>query len=367
MTVTTEPLFFQPIYKQAIWGGNALFSKFGRPLSPDQTVGESWEIASHGVDQSRLISGARAGATLGELVKDSPETIFGKIATFDTFPLLYKFIDARDRLSVQVHPDDEQARANGWGEFGKTECWYVVDAKKNASIIAGFTADVTRAMITRAIENATLHELLNFIPVAPGDLLFIPPGTVHAIMDGTLIYEVQETSDTTLRLYDWGRVDARGQPRQLHVRDALTVLDMRSRGDYRIPPVTFEDGGCLHSYRVACRFFAVEQYSFLRDTDVIVPHKQSFRVISVMAGSIDLHNPNGTAHIPAGGTVLLPATAGDVRAAGAAGTNIIHSWVPDLQREIIAPLESRGVSAKEIERLGGFRERNDLARFFGGT
>ena len=216
-----------------------------------------------------VADGPLAGTALGRLVAESADELLGKIETFGTFPLLFKFIDARDRLSVQVHPDDAQARENGWGEFGKTECWYVVDAKKDARIVVGFKENVTPKAISRAIENGSLHELLNSMPVKSGDVLFVPAGTVHAIMEGTVLYEIQETSDTTLRLYDWGRVDGAGKPRQLHVRDALTVIDTIAHdAHYRIPPITLEERGCLHSYCAACRYFAVERYRFLRAEEV---------------------------------------------------------------------------------------------------
>ena len=363
MIVPAEPLFFQPIYKETLWGGTALRSRFNRLLSPEQRVGESWEIVNLGADQSVVASGSLAGVNLGRLMPEAPDTLLGKIDNFGNFPLLYKFIDARDRLSVQVHPDDVQARANGWGEFGKTECWYVVDAQENASIIAGFARSVTREVVTRAVETSSLHELLNFIPVKKGDVLFIPAGSVHAILDGVLLYEVQETSDTTLRLYDWGRVDAKDKPRQLHVRDALSVIDMTCRDQYRILPITFEEHGYQHSYLIACRYFALERFTLLDDKEIVFPAKQSFRVLTVISGSFLLRYPAGSATVSNGSTVLLPAALHGVHASGSAGTEAIISWVPDLRREIVMPLRSRGVQDETIFQLGGFRERNDLSRY----
>ena len=362
MIVPAEPLFFKPICKESLWGGCALRTRFGRPFSPERSVGESWEIASHRVDQSTIVAGPLAGTTLEELVASAPRELLGTIETFGKFPLLFKFIDARDRLSVQVHPDDAQARAGGWGEFGKTECWYIVDAPENARVITGFSRDVTTDEVRRAIESSSLHDLLNFNPIKTGDILFIPAGTVHAILEGTLIYEVQETSDTTLRLYDWGRFDAQGKPRSLHVHDALAIVDTTSRGDCSIAPVIFESPGYRRSFRMACRYFALEQYDFSCDEEIILPARQSFRVLTVLSGSLRLQYPAGSSSVALGGTTLLPALLRDVRAFGAAGTRIMISWVPDLQSEIITPLQNLGIPDAAIERLGGGAQRNDLAR-----
>lgn len=361
--VPADPIFFSPIYKETLWGGTALRTRFNRPLSPGQRVGESWEIVNLGADQSTVASGPLAGTSLGRLMAEAPDKLLGNIEIGKNFPLLYKFIDAQDRLSVQVHPNDEQARANGWGESGKTECWYVVNAKENSRIIAGFKTAITRETLAQAVASASLDELLNFVPVACGDVIFLPAGIVHAILDGVLLYEIQETSDTTLRLYDWGRVDAQGRPRQLHVQEALSVIDMSCHGEYRISPISFEERGYRHSFLVACRYFALERFSLLRDGEIVITAKQSFCVLTVISGSFQLCSPAGTTVVPNGTTVLLPAGLREVRAAGAAGTEAIISWVPDLRREIVAPLRDRGVPDEAILRLGGIPERNDLLRY----
>jgi mannose-6-phosphate isomerase len=326
-------------------------------------TGESWEISSHAAGQSVVAAGPLAGLTLGELARAPSDTLLGKDGSSGTFPLLFKFIDADKRLSVQVHPDDLQARANGWGENGKTECWFIVDAQENARIVAGLNRNVTRDDISRAIENGSLHDLLNFIPVKKGDVLHIPAGTVHAIMEGTLLYEIQETSDTTLRLYDWGRVDGSSRSRQLHIRDALTALDMSARDGYRIPSVTVSEPGYQYSCRIACRYFALEQYAFLQDAEVILPAKRSFRVLTVVSGSLGLRYPGGTFTMSSGSTALLPAILRDVRATGTRGAELLVTSIPDLQGEIIDPLRKKGVDDRTIVQLGGPSAHNDLLRF----
>jgi mannose-6-phosphate isomerase len=357
------PILFDPLYKQTLWGGHALRSRYNRPISPDRVIGESWEIVSHGADQSVVKGGSLAGKTLGTIVAEDGPALLGKIETFGKFPLLTKFIDAQQRLSVQVHPDDRQARTYGWGEFGKTECWYIVDAKKDARIIAGFKAPVSRESINHAIETNTLENLLDEIPIRPGDVFFLPAGVVHAIMEGTLVYEVEETSDATLRLYDWGRVDGAGRPRPLHVHEALRVADTRALGNCRVPSLTLEEKGYRHSYRLACRYFALEHYAYERREEIILPAKQSFRIVTVLSGGLEIKVPAGAVELSAGMTTLLPALLRDVRAIGTAGTEMILSSVPDLHAEIIMPLKQRGIPLKDIVAIGGLGEYNDLIRF----
>jgi mannose-6-phosphate isomerase len=363
VTLPALPLLFNPLYKETIWGGHAIGSRYTRRRLPDRTIGESWEIVSHGADQSVVASGSLAGKTLGAIVAEERPSLLGKIETFGKFPLLVKFIDAQERLSVQVHPNDQQARTYGWGEFGKTECWYIIDAKKDARIIAGFKAPVSREAINRAIETSSLENLLDEIPIHPGDVIFLPAGMVHAIMEGTLVYEVEETSDATLRLYDWGRVDGAGRPRPLHVHEALRVIDTRALGNCRVPPLTLEEKGHRHSYRLACSYFALEHYAYERQEEIILPAKQSFRIVTVLCGRLELKFPAGAAELSAGMTALLPALIRDVRAIGVAGTELILSSVPDLQAEIITPLRNRGIPLNDIVAIGGVREYNDLIRF----
>jgi mannose-6-phosphate isomerase len=364
VNLRAEPLIFLPIYKETIWGGEALRTRFKRPLASGRPVGESWEVVSLGAEQSVVAQGPHAGTALGSLMAGAPEALCGNNGTSGNFPLLFKIIDARERLSVQVHPDDAQAREHGWGEFGKTECWYVIDAKENARIIVGFRDEVTRETIKRAIAAESLDVLLNGFPVKSGDVLFIPAGTVHAILEGVLLYEVQETSNTTLRLYDWGRADASGKGRPHHVREALSVIDTRARDHRPLMPAIIDEGGCAHSYLCACRYFALERYCFTKDKEIALPAKKSFRVVTVLNGKVRLSYAAGNTGLVAGTTVLLPALLRDVRASGSAGAEFLLSSVPDLEQEIIAPLRKRGVTEKSIKKIGGFTERNDLARNF---
>jgi mannose-6-phosphate isomerase len=362
MNLPAEPLIFKPIYKETIWGGDALRARYKRPLETGRTIGESWEVSGLSGGPSAIAQGALAGMTLESLAAEAPRDLLGDTGEAGKFPLLFKIIDARERLSVQVHPDDAQALEHGWGANGKTECWYVIDAKENARIVAGFRDTMTLERISRAIETDSLDLLLYTVPVKRGDVLFIPAGTVHAVMEGTLLYEVQEASDTTLRLYDWGRADAAGKPRPLHVREALSVLDTRAHDHRSLAPAIVDEAGCAHSYLCACRYFALERYAFIKEKEVALPAKRSFRVVTVLCGKVRLSYSAGSKEISAGATALLPACLRDVRVSGISGSELLLSSVPDLAREVIAPLRQRGIPDAAIAALGGFPERNDLMR-----
>ena len=361
MILPAEPLLFTPLYKEKIWGNGRIRTHLGRPLPAGSKIGESWEISDCGADQSIIASGPLSGMTLSRVADEAHDTLIGPADQAGGFPLLCKFIDAADRLSVQVHPSDNDARLNGWGTRGKAECWFVVDAGPSAHCIAGFNRDTTREEIRSALAEGSLATLLASVPISRGDVLLIPAGTVHAILGDSLLYEVEEMSDTTLRLYDWGRVDATGKPRALHIRDALAVVDTVAAGNRPLPPVTFETAGCRHSYRTACRHFAIEQYSFYRDAEIAVPGRRSFRIVTVVGGGLHLRYSGGKADLPLGCTALLPAIMGEVHAVGSAGSDILVSWVPDLAEEIVMPLRKQGVSLEAVRALGGFGTRNDLS------
>jgi mannose-6-phosphate isomerase len=361
--IPAEPLFFAPIYKETLWGGTALAERLGRPLSAAKRIGESWELSGYGNDQSTVAAGPLTGNHLARLSAEFPRELLGDIAASGTFPLLCKFIDASQRLSVQVHPDDTQARTNGWGEFGKTECWYIVDAMKGSRCILGFNRNLTIEELRSAVATSTLPDSLSSVAIKPGDMLFIPAGTVHAILEGSLMYEVQETSDTTFRLYDWARLDAAGKPRPLHINEACAVVDRSAFDNRPLPPITLAEKGFRRSIRVACRYFAIEQYAFMQDVEAVMAAKRSFRIVTVISGSACLLYPGGSTELSQGVTVLLPAIMREVRIAGTAGADIIVTWIPDLLQEIVLPLRAKCVRDEAIMNLGGFGARNDLALY----
>ena len=223
------PLTFYPILKERIWGGTKLKTYLNKPISSEIT-GESWELSTVPSDVSVVKNGLFKGKNLNELIDLYPEEMLGKsvFARFGKqFPLLFKYLDAREDLSIQLHPNDELAKARH-NSFGKTEMWYVMQADENARLIVGFKEDSSREEYLHHIENKKLISLLNEVPVKKGDVFFLETGTIHAIGAGIVIAEIQQTSDVTYRIYDWDRVDANGNERELHTEFALDAINYKT-------------------------------------------------------------------------------------------------------------------------------------------
>lgn len=237
------PLKFTPILKERIWGGNKLKELLGKEIPADMPrCGESWEISGVEGSISVVSNGNLAGLSLNELIKTYTHELVGhkQHQKFgNEFPLLIKFIDARELLSVQVHPNDALA-ARRHGGRGKTEMWYILDAEKDAQLIMGFSRDIERAEYLQRLQNGTLLEILNWEKVAPGDSFLVPAGRVHATGSGIVLVEIQQTSDITYRIYDWDRVDSNGNPRELHTDLALEAIDFSMTSNAKIPPTSQE-------------------------------------------------------------------------------------------------------------------------------
>ncbi len=219
------PLSFRPVFKDYIWGGRNLETVLGREL-PAGLVAESWEIAAHDNGHSRVAAGPMAGATIEELRQRWGERLLGNAVEQDAFPLLIKLLDSNRWLSVQVHPDDPYARVHA-GDLGKTELWIILHAEPEAEIIYGLKAGIDPERFAQSAASGAIDPMLHRIPIRTGDAVYLPAGTVHALGPGAIVAEIQQNSDTTYRLYDWGRTEADGQSRPLHVRQALDVIDWR--------------------------------------------------------------------------------------------------------------------------------------------
>lgn len=291
------PLKFEPIYKERIWGGRKLETKLGRRL-PAGRIGESWELSAHGDDVSRVVNGRFAGQTLAQLTDERRSELFGAAAAAvtDGFPLLIKIIDANDKLSLQVHPGDS-ATGNG-----KTEAWYVAAAEPDARIIYGLKPGLDRAALEAAIEEGRVLEAVEYANVKAGDLVFVPAGTVHALMEGVLVYEVQQTSDTTYRLYDYERRQDDGSLRTLHVEPALEVIDFSVR-----PPSDFERA-------IECPYFSLRRIQCAGSAAIATEDR--FAVVCVTAGEGAIAYSNGLEPVQAGETLLLPASLRQVELRG---------------------------------------------------
>ncbi|HEX8281160.1 MAG TPA: type I phosphomannose isomerase catalytic subunit, partial [Chthoniobacterales bacterium] len=217
-----EPLVFRPIFKERVWGGRRLQELFGKEL-PEGRIGESWEIVDRADDQSVVLNGALAGHTLHELWTEHRSAIFGKIADGPRFPLLIKLLDAADKLSLQVHPGTELATE--MKAEPKTEFWYIAHAVPGAELYVGLKRHSSQPAIEEALQTGTVEDHVHRCSVCTGDAMFLPSGRMHAIGAGNVIVEIQQNSDTTYRVFDWNRVDADGEPRELHVTESLRAID----------------------------------------------------------------------------------------------------------------------------------------------
>ena len=358
------PLQFNPVFKNKIWGGRALEKVLGKSLPENIAIGESWEISGLKDCESVSITQPYYGKKISEILSENKQDLLGIYTRYEEFPLLYKFIDAKQKLSVQVHPDDAWVCANELGFFGKNECWYIVDAKNDSKIICGLKKGITRKILEKAIISNKIEEVLNFVDVSPGDVIFIPARTIHAVLGGILFYELQQSSDITFRLYDWNRLDNNKVARKLHIEEALNILDTTFNNYYKIPPVIFEEtSSYIHFFRIACRYFALEEYKFLKDSEISLPVKRSFRVITVLSNNVKLLFDNSSINLLKGSTTLIPACVTGLKAIASSGTHFLLSYVPDLLTEVVAPLSVKKIPRENIVLLGGNPATSDLGIF----
>jgi mannose-6-phosphate isomerase len=258
------PLRFEPFLRPMVWGGRRLGEVLGKPLPTKEPYGESWEISDHMLHRSVITGGPEAGQSLRQLMETERNALLGEAAaTHEIFPWLIKFLDARDWLSVQVHPDDDAVGRLRPGEGGKTEAWFVLAADPGSRIYAGLVPGTNKATLRAALEAGTVAKCLHHFEPRPGDCVFLPAGTVHAVGGGVLMAELQQTSDATFRLFDWNRRDAHGKSRTLHIEEALACIDW-TRGPVKpIRTPTSTGTGRLQQTLVNCPFFHLE---FVRES-----------------------------------------------------------------------------------------------------
>jgi len=309
--ISALPIHFREIFKVKPWGGRRLETLLRKSLPPGEPIGESWEISDHPHGMSEVDGGELAGRTLRELVERDEVGLIGRRGALELggrFPLLYKFIDAADFLSVQVHPGDDYARKHEEGDPGKIEAWVVIHAEPGARIAHGLKGGATRRTLSRAIASGTVEEHLRFVEVKRGDVLVLPAGTVHAIGPGVVVAEIQENSDTTYRLYDWGRMGLDGKPRELHVGKALDVIDFAGSSEPLVRPQVLRDGDARHERLAANEKFTFDRYSHDAPFEIRPAELESFVILSCTGGRAELVYPQGTCTMTLGETLLVPAT-----------------------------------------------------------
>lgn len=322
-----EPILLRSSLHETIWGGNLLASQAGKQLPDGALIGESWETAVDSIARNAPYT----GQSLGDLTAHFGEKLIGwrAVQVFGArFPLLTKFIDAQQPLSVQVHPNDEYAAEHEGGKLGKTEVWYILHAEPGAKLVYGMQHEVTRAQVRAAIEETRLEDLLHTFEAHPGDVVFVPAGTVHAICDGIVLYELQEYSDVTYRLYDYGRLQANGKPRELHIERGLEVMRYSPPPVERVQPVILRDTHFNGSRTalVACRYFVEEELRFSGDVTCST-QPSSCQIISLLSDVCTLQAGQTELRLALGDTVVLPASMGAYTLSGE-NVRIVRSYVP---------------------------------------
>lgn len=308
-----EPITFQPIYMTRVWGGRSLELTYQRALPDSQPYGESWEISDRANEQSLVSSGKHAGQSLHDLWTNHREEIFGSGLTGDRFPLLIKILDARDDLSIQVHPPQSVA-----GELGgdpKTEMWYIADRDPGAKLYIGLKKGATRESFEKSLLDGTVEEQVHAVQPAPGESIFIPSGRLHAIGAGFLIYEIQQNSDTTYRVFDWNRMGLDGKPRDLHIGESMASIDF---DDFE-PGMDTPEGDTLAS----CEYFTVDQLD-LKAGEKVENKNDRFSIITVVSGEIT-YGADQT--FQTGDFFILPRGAGQLVAWNSA--RILQTYIPE--------------------------------------
>ena len=314
--------------KDYLWGGTRLKDEYGKKTDLD-IVAESWELACHKDGKSVIANGEASGMTLEAWLAEQKDDMLGAhVAKFPYFPLLIKLIDARGNLSVQVHPDNEYAQRVE-GEYGKTEMWYIVDCEPGATLIYGFKHAISKEEFEKRIADNTLLEVCNQVPVHKGDVFFIASGTLHAIGKGIIICEIQQNSNTTYRVYDYGRLGLDGKPRQLHTELAKDAIDYKVYPEYRTDyqPVKNKEVEV-----VSCKYFTTSVYQLDAPLTKDLSSIDSFMVVMCVAGSgsLSCHSERSEESLPIrqGETVLIPASATGVTfTPSAEGLTLVTSYI----------------------------------------
>jgi mannose-6-phosphate isomerase len=303
------PLRFEPIYQYRLWGGRRLVHLLSTPLPGDGPIGEAWLLSDRDDHSSRVANGPLKGQTLGQLLKQWPEQLLGKLAgRFCRFPLLLKFLDARDTLSVQVHPSDRQTDYLPAGEHGKTEAWVVLEADPESRIYAGLKPATTAGTLRRAIANGTVVDHLACFTPKPGDGIFVQAGTVHSL-GGVVVFEVQQNSDVTFRLYDWDHIDAKsGQPRPLQVEQAMACIDFAQGAIGPVVAVVEEPKPVLRERLFLCEHFGL--WRLRGESPFMVGVAGTPRVLVCLTGDGQLEHDGTNYAVGRGDVLLLPAVVG---------------------------------------------------------
>jgi len=320
--MTLYPFTFKPIFKERLWGGRELERLYHKELPPNVPIGESWEISDRPGDASVIANGPLAGKDLRWLMENHAEEMLGPSAkNADRFPLLVKILDARDKLSLQVHPPAAIARELG-GE-PKTEMWYIAEATPDADLFVGLKSGVTRAEFERKIQDGTVAECFHRLPVEKGDAVFLPSGRVHAIGAGNVIFEIQQNSDTTYRVFDWNRVGLDGKPRELHIAQSLASIDFNDFEPRLIKSIYSQNE--VFKVRVLADdpLFRVDACQVKRGERFHI-RSEGLQILGLLQGRLEISHGAGKLELQAGQFALLPACLGRVSLTAETKVEYLH-------------------------------------------
>ncbi len=305
------PLRLQPLFKQRPWGGRRLAQRWYKPDTNTTGWAESWEVVDLGDDQSRVLGGPFDGRSLRDLVREHPDELLGRHANRKQFPLLFKFLDAAETMSVQVHPNDLQAAILAPGQHGKSEAWAILAAEPNSRLLVGLKSGVDRNTLEQHLAAGTVEQCLHSIPACVGDVISVPAGTVHAIGAGVALAEIQQPSDVTFRLFDWNRRDTHGRARPLHIEQALSCIDFSLGPISPLAPRQLATSDGFSEELMQSEHFVWHRHT-LTGTPFRLPEEDRCRILSLIDGQVQIVTSSGRESLAAGESLVIPATCGPV-------------------------------------------------------
>jgi mannose-6-phosphate isomerase len=345
--VNVCPARLEPTFSLRPWGSHSLAPLFPEKSNLAEPIGEAWMTGN----ESRFADGPFAGKKLGEAWPAMPQDWTGTRADRGAaFPLLVKFIFAEDKLSVQVHPDDDYAAKHENGGRGKTEMWYALRAHAGAEVLAGLNPEVTRESFRHAIANGTAEDCLVHVPLREGDAVFVPAGTTHTIGAGLVLCEIQEQSDATYRVYDYNRRDAQGRARELHVEKALEVIRFGEQRGGKLNPVWVERGGVAKTFFVVCPYFAAEKWEFEKRASGSTA-REHFDLLIFIEGSGSIEWGGARVEYGPAQVWLLPAALGFYQLAASSPTSLLRTYLPGDTKDFGRRLIEQGVAESELSRI----------------
>ncbi len=355
------PLKFKPALKEKVWGGDSLEPLIGATRS-GRVIGEAWLIH----ESLPVDNGPLKGRALADLVAQEPTAMLGAhgagfvVDGVARFPLLAKFLDAKEWLSIQLHPNDADARRREGVPYGKCEFWYVLSAEPGAQIIHGLTQPVEPFQLIEAAKDGSIKTMFDYVSVAAGDVVINTHGMIHALGPGIRIYELQQSSDITYRLYDWDRPASAG--RDLHLEQSADIADYDPVLAHKIQPLEYStSNGTETKMLSACRYFAAT-LKHVVDIETANTRGVSPHLLTFLDGSARVQTDDDGIDARAGESILIPATLGEYRVIASGSVRYITGFIPDLDRDVVAPMRAIGCSAEQIAQLGGDLARSDLAK-----